>query len=558
MQQETEPGVPVVQVETRRAPAMRFLGAVWAVLGWLLVALGAVLFGSALWIRQTFGPISVDQMLMHLPGAGGGDAEATPEGYLSSFVVQALVIPLAAVGALLSLALLVRRRPKRDRRSYAVPPRPSRAALLWRRIRARHWARPVLAVAACVAGGAVFAQAVQAPQYVQSITTPMTLEDYYVAPEAGGAVSTVGDPRSGEERKNLVLIYLESMEDAFSDAELMGENLLEPVEEATEGWGTIPALRQYEGGGWTMSGIVGSQCGVPLRGAGYTPRERNDIGEGEDDYLPGAVCLGDVLDGAGYTSVFMGGAHEQFASKGVYLRNHGYDTVKDANHWIAQGETEYSVWGLSDARLMENAKAEVDELHASGRPFNLTLLTLDSHEPAHLFDHCPQTTEEPLSSAIKCSMSEVAGFVEHMESQGYLDDTVVVLVGDHEKMVGEDRPYWSELGDLQGRTIFNRIWSPDGVGDLRSVDQLSLYPTLLDLLDLGRPDHRAGVGVSALVDETASTSILDLSPDEYREVVNSRSFELYQRLWGLEGPGGGGTDRPAEAGERAGSQPVEE
>ena len=44
---------------------------VWSALGWTLTAAAAVLLGAALWIRRTFGPISVDQLLLHLPGAGG-------------------------------------------------------------------------------------------------------------------------------------------------------------------------------------------------------------------------------------------------------------------------------------------------------------------------------------------------------------------------------------------------------------------------------------------------------------------------------------------------------
>ena len=56
--------------------------------------------------------------------------------------------------------------------------------------------------------------------------------------------------------KNLITVYLESMENTFGDAGLFGRNLLSVLDEATDGWGRYETLRQYPEGGWTMAGIV--------------------------------------------------------------------------------------------------------------------------------------------------------------------------------------------------------------------------------------------------------------------------------------------------------------
>src|SRR5690606_5819199 len=128
--------------------------------------------------------------------------------------------------------------------------------------------------------------------------------------------------------------------------DLFGLNMNESLEAATADWQRFDTLDTYNGGGWTMAGLVGTECGVPLRGPGRGADDlvSNSIGENSDSYLPGAVCLGDVLSDAGYRSVFMGGADASCAGKEKYVRTHGYDEIKDLRTWLAEGETDTSEW----------------------------------------------------------------------------------------------------------------------------------------------------------------------------------------------------------------------
>ncbi len=497
----------------------------------LAVSIGAVLLGAASWIRRTFGPISVDQMLMHLPGAGGAETTGAESGYVVTFLLQAIVLPLGVVVVALAIAV-ANHRFKRPELANVSKVRKGLERIA-DSIRLVRWVPCALSVGVFVLGAAVFVQAVGLPQYIRSSQTSLTMGSYYAAPTLGDARAVSSEANVGD-KKNLVLIFLESMETALADDELFEANMLAPLEEATEGWETIPALEQYPGGGWTMAGIVGTECGVPLRGPGVGKSDinSNDIGVYSESYLPGATCLGDVLSDAGYTNTFLGGADAEFAAKENFLRSHGYDVVKDLPYWQESGETEFSDWGLSDRALMEQAKHEVTELHESGVPFNLTLLTLDSHEPSNIFDYCSADTKSPMVSASRCSMEQVAGFVNYLDEMGYLEDTVVVLTGDHRKMISEGGNFWDELSAHDDRTIFNRFWTPDEISIARErTDQLSMFPTMLDLLDLGREDKKGGIGVSALVSKTEGMSVLDLGDGEYAEVVESRSADLYRDLW---------------------------
>lgn len=495
--------------------------------GWLGLAIGAVFFAAAVWVRRTFGSINVDQLLMHLPGAGGAEPTGVEANYATSFIWQVILLPLAGVMVFAVLCHIVL---AWYRRNYRRP----RAAAPTSNTALRLLIPSAVSVISVVVGLGFFAQTVGISAYLRSSMSTLSMADYYVVPSAGPDTAELVLNSDGE-RQNLVVIYLESIEDAFSEADTFGVNLLEPLEEATAGWDSIPDLYAYEGGGWTMAGLVGTQCGIPLRGAGIGVNDinSNEIGAESSSYLPGATCLGDVLESEGYTNVFLGGADATFASKADFLTGHGFHAVKDLQYWVADGEEELSAWGLSDRALMERAKAEVAALHESGQPFHLSLLTLDSHEPAHLFEYCEPQMDDELADAIRCSIEQVADFIGFMEDNGYLADTTVVVMGDHPKMLAEGGHFWDELSSRDDRPLFNRIWSPTGELTLvPRTDQLSMFATILDLLEITQGD-RAGVGVSALV--TTPWDSLEMSPESYEELISSRSATLYQWLWEPDG-----------------------
>ena len=343
-----------------------------------------------------------------------------------------------------------------------------------------------------------------------------------------------------------MLIYLESGEQTLADNQLFEKDAfatLKDVTQAADGWQSIEDLQQYQGGGWTMAGLVGTQCGIPLKGgsasdesSGRSAVPENDV----DTYLGGANCLGDVLGEHGYTSTFLGGANSSFAAKDTFLRGHGYSSIKGLAQWRAAGVSASDFrpdWGLSDERLLANAREDLDALHAeskrTGQPFNLSVLTLDTHEPVHVYDSCSVDTEQEVTSVFACSMDHVAGFVGHMKEQGYLEDTTVVIMGDHLKHMSAGDAFHEQLDHHENRTIFNRIWVPGGaeLTTRSGVDQLSLYPTILEAVGLTIADREAGIGLSAFSPEVPADSAQALDDNFYAELLNSNSPSFYSDAW---------------------------
>ncbi|RJT96923.1 LTA synthase family protein [Arthrobacter frigidicola] len=486
---------------------------------YVLIWAGLALLIASVGIRMYWGEISVGQMLLNLVSVetDGGGGPIVWTGILGIGVVPLLI----TVGVAIWQSL---RRRRRRRNGDGDRPR--------RRQWIMHTVSTALVAAVVVGGTTAFATTVGLGDYIRAANSKYDIGDYYVKP-----VITNDD-----DKRNLVVIYLESGEATLANDRLFEKDAFAPLKEATEasdGWQSVDDFQQYKGGGWTMSGLVATQCGVPLKGVGSAAG--NDLGGGLDTYLGGLTCMGDVLDEHGYTNVFLGGANAGFAAKGTFLSSHGYSEQKDLSDWRAAGEPEKnfrSDWGLSDERLMAYAKDEIDGLHAeaerTGEPFNLTVLTLDTHEPAHIFDYCDVDTQEEVTSVFSCSMTQVAGFVEHMKEKGYLDDTAVVIMGDHLKHMGANDAFHEQLDNHPNRTIFNRLWIPgaDTDGELRPrIDQLNLYPTLLEAAGLTLKDQEAGLGVSAFAAEVPKGSAQAMKPDAYGELLESRSPLFYTEAW---------------------------
>ncbi|GAA1364168.1 hypothetical protein GCM10009596_26320 [Arthrobacter rhombi] len=493
------------------------------ILVYALIWAGLVLLIAALGIRFYWGKISVGQMLLNLvsidPDGGGGS------------IVWVGIVAIGVVPLLITVGIALwqhsRRRKRRLRGDTLSSRRPR---WIMRSI------STVLVAAVVVGGTTAFATTVGVGDYIKAANSPYDIGNYFVQPKV----------TSAEHKRNVVLIYLESGEGTLANDQLFEKDAFAPLEKATQevdGWKSIKDFQQYDGGGWTMAGITSTQCGIPLKGAGSAGGSGalNELGADVKSYLGGSTCAGDVLKEQGYKSVFLGGANGAFAAKGTFLKGHGYSEEKDLSDWRAAGEPAKNFrpdWGLSDGRLMAHAKTEIDQLHAeaekTGQPFNLSMLTLDTHEPVHIYDYCKVDTKNEVTSAFFCSMTQVAGFVDYMKEKGYLDDTAVVIMGDHLKHMSAGDAFHEQLDNHKNRTIFNRIWVPgdDQKTQLRPrVDQLNMYPTILEAAGLTLKDHEAGLGVSAFTSKVPESSAQAMDPEAYTELLNSRSPGFYTRAW---------------------------
>jgi len=282
--------------------------------------------------------------------------------------------------------------------------------------------------------------------------------------------------------KNLLFIYLESLEQIYLDNSLFPG--LTPNLQALQQQGlTFSNMWQTPGTGWTIGGIVSSQCGTPL----LFNRGPNGNDALQNGFLSKAVCLGDILAQGGYQQVYMGGASQRFAGKGTFLAEHGYQEVngKDELTPLLEDASYIHGWGLYDDSLFQLAENKFTELAAKGSPFNLSMLTLDTHHPVgHASKSCSryQAIDNTILDAVHCSDYLLGNFLDKLRQHPTWDNTVVVLFSDHLAMRNVAQQYYPK--DYKRKLLFTILnGGSQGIIE-RSGTHLDVAPTLLSLLEV--------------------------------------------------------------------------
>lgn len=342
----------------------------------------------------------------------------------------------------------------------------------------------------------------------------------HLAPVDASGVAPQYQVPGGElaRRPNIVWIYAESLERTYLD-ETVFPGLMPRLAQLVRQGLDFRDIASPEGGGWTIAGLVTSQCGIPLTAA---RGDENSLGRMRE-FLPGAHCLGDFLKAQGYRNLFLGGADSGFAAKGRFLEQHGFDEVRDLAHYRQAGidGAHFSSWGLHDDVLLEDAFETFLALSAAGTPFMLNALTMDTHHPAgHLPEACRDVRyESPLGDigllhAIKCSDMLIARLIDRIRASDYADDTLIVLASDHLAMPNH---LSHVLKDMRRENLLLFL-GPDIAGQQLAVPGTTLDSgaTLLSLIDPART--ALGFGRSLLSPEpapSASMAALDRPADGY-------------------------------------------
>lgn len=318
--------------------------------------------------------------------------------------------------------------------------------------------------------------------------------------------------------KSLVMIYLESLERIYWDPKVFPG--LTPNLDRLRAQGLdFSGFQTFSGATYTMAGIFASQCGVPLFTspfAGIDELAGNTTGVAT--FQPKIACLGDVLHEAGYTQIYMGGAPIQFSNKGLFFRLHDYDQALgllqlEAGH---HGKLPESGWGLYDSALFKLALQRYEQFEARRKPFNLSMLTLDTHPPnGRPSPGCPRYEGNPNSmlQAVHCTDYLLGRFIDALSQQPAWKDTVVLIMSDHLMMRNVAESLFP--ADYHRQPALLVLNAGRGVRPA-TMYHMDIAPTLLDLLgvrtnatfiagqDRSAPD---GEG-SALVDNRVTGAVL--------------------------------------------------
>ena len=462
-----------------------------AALVWTAVPfVGYLCLFISLWGKTEFGDMSIDQLIINLvsPVSGANDTD-----FVSALEGPVLLTILAT--SVTVLLFVVLRRILAQKQDL-----PKSRALLFLR---RHFAG--IASAVILLGGLSYGiYAYHLTDVIHAYLSKSTIiDDNYV------------DPRDvniqfPEKKRNLIHIYLESMENSYMSKDLggfMDENLIpELTQLATEGY-SFSHLDQGFGGPqsavgttWSVASMVNMTTGLPMK----TPTEPNAYGSA-DNFLPGACTLGDLLAQQGYEQTVMFGADSDFGGLTYYYRSHGDFKIMDYKYAKQNGliPKNYQVWwGFEDDKLFSFAKEEITRLSQTGKPFHFAMETADTHRPdGYLSPHAPTPHENQYANVLSYNSAQVYEFVRWIQQQPFYDNTTVVIIGDHLSMETNFFEFYDFDEDYH-RSQYNVILNPapsvpqkrDEMMFNRVYANFDMFPTILSSMGVTIEGSRLGIG----------------------------------------------------------------
>lgn len=465
------------------------------ILSVFLFTLGATFYFGTVWGKGAYGDVSADQLLINLISpAGGAEGNVYIEG------IEGPVFNIMLATSVFCLFVYSNFKIK-----YSLK---QKTAIIFNDL--VHRIISLVLGFAVLIGGAVYGY--QEFNLKQLYYAYFTDSDFIELNYADPRETKITFP---EQKRNIIHIYLESMENSYLSKDLGGYmemNLMPELTELSYEGVTFSDSSNRFGGPltatgtqWSVASMVNMTTGLPMK----VPAEPNAYGTA-DSFLPGAYTFGEILRDAGYEQTVMIGADANFGGLTYFFTNHGEYKIMDYRYALENGliPKDYKVWwGFEDDKLYEFAKDEITRLYETGKPFNFTMETADTHRPGgYLSEHAPTPYDDHYANAISYSTEQTVEFVKWIQQQPFYENTTVVLIGDHLSM---DTDFFEDFDSNYKRTQFNLILNAapevaDTASDRfvnRQYANFDMFPTILASMGVEIKGDRLGIGTNLFSDK---------------------------------------------------------
>ena len=448
----------------------------------LMIAIFSFVFFSLLlafslrWLLSQWASLTIEEILIQVATSVGGTAKERVISYAKHCLIPASGLTAAAMIA----AFYIKKSNRKIGRAFLVF-----LVIL---------SAVILLITGIVAWRELKFEELNTTEYSELI------DSEYVAPETAEI--------SFREKKNLVYIYLESMETTFSDAENGGAfpyncipELCELAKENEDFSGSETELNGglvLPGTGWTIAAMVAHTSGIPMKiGSNNMSRLK--------EFFPKMTNLGDILKENGYTQELLIGSDADFGGRRTLFSQHGDYNIADYNYAKENGwidEDYYVWWGYEDEKMFEFAKSELLRLAEGEEPFNLTILTADTHFPdGYLCELCKdEFPDNPYADVMACSGRQVTEFVHWIQEQDFYKDTAIVLMGDHTTM---DEDFCNDVPDSYERRVYTAYINASEepvLNERRVYSTFDAFPTTLAAIGAEIKGNRLGLGTNLFSD----------------------------------------------------------
>lgn len=333
------------------------------------------------------------------------------------------------------------------------------------------------------------------------------------------------------EKRNLILVFLESMEYNFQDT-TNGGNLRENLIPEITGYlrneqSFVPGGVTVSGMGWTMADVVAKTCGIPLV---FPPSIKGKV-EPLTSFLPGATCLTDLLVRNNYNIVVSQGTNLKFSGMDVFLNSHSSPEAYGLMYYLRDERVKKDSttnWGVKDSLHYELVKEHISRISKENKPWAVWMFTIDTHTPyGYLDPKCiPDSMvskEKQMPFVIRCASRQIDSFIKWAKKQDWYTNTTIAVMGDHEMMAApeivgfannEMTHYWLNFFINPVKTTERRK---------RFFSSLDFFPTILESIGAEIPQGALGLGRSLYSNQP--TLLEKYGKDSIDNVLKKRSVE---------------------------------
>ncbi|MCR4777152.1 MAG: sulfatase-like hydrolase/transferase [Saccharofermentans sp.] len=448
------------------------------ILAVLLIFLVAMLAFAALWTMDTWQNNTMDQIMFHITSP----VEGTSSEIIVGFILKVLLPSIAVTAAAVIVKLVLK---KKEAKKKAL-----------------RMANIVTAVVLAIFLGISAFLFMNKYKVIEYFSTKSVNSDFIKDNYADPEKTAITFP---EKKRNLIYIYLESVEMTYADKKSGGALDYNCIPELTRlalendcfsgSKEKLNGAKVSFGATYTMGGMVAQSSGLPVVGG------VGNAASQQESFYPGATVLGDILKREGYNNELMVGSKVEFGGRGVYFGKHGdyklFDYTYALKNKMLPTDDYYVWWGFEDQKLFTFAKDELKDLASKGAPFNLTLLTVDSHfEDGYVCPLCKDEYGTQYANVMACSSRQLKEFIDWIKQQDFYENTTIVLNGDHLTM---DKDFLASIDAQYDRRTFTAIINSAAKPEEnteRAYNTLDLFPTTLAAMGCKIEGDRLGLGTN--------------------------------------------------------------
>lgn len=448
------------------------------IIGFLVAFVSLLIATSISWMFRTWTGLTMNELMFHIQSP----LQGTDSGIIVSYILSCVLVTIGILCFTFVLYRMIKKKKGLVLLSTAV-------------------------LSVIVAGTSIqyMWKRLDIKAYASNKSTYSTfIDDNYVSPQDV-------EIQFPEQKRNLIYIYLESVENTFSDKESGGafkENVIPELTELSnqnENFSgdheTLNGGISFNGTGWTVAAMFAQSSGLPL----MIPVDSNAMNE-QESFLPGLTTIGDILQEAGYDQSLLIGSDADFGGRKLLFTQHGGYNIYDYYYSKENGEIpeDYHVfWGYEDKKLFEFAKQRLLEVSSSNQPFNLTMLTVDTHfEDGYVCEDCQEDfQDDQYANVIACSSKRVAEFVQWVQKQDFYDNTTIVISGDHPTM---DSDFCEDVDEDYQRKVYTTYINSAASAKnnvYRDYSTFDNFPTTLASLGVKIEGNRLGLGTNLFSSE---------------------------------------------------------